>query len=461
MEIGLESEIPTYSGGLGVLSGDTICSAADLGVPMVAITLLYRQGHARQILDAQGGQREEPVVWTVSDRLRELPPRATVSIEGRPVQLRAWQYDVRGITGHVVPVLFLDADLPENAEPDRALTGTLYGRDLRYRAKQEALLGIGGIRMLRALGDRQIDCFHLNEGHAAFLTMELLQERLTQAGRSQVRPEDIAAIRQRCVFTTHTPVPAGHDQFPQELVREVLGPHPAFDRPDLWLHDHAFNMTHLAVNLSRHMNGVSKRHGEVLRQMYRNRQATSITNGVHAVRWTSDPLQSVFDRHLSGWREDPTRLRGAEAIPPDELWAAHQENKRALCERAARETGVRLDPEILTLGFARRATGYKRADLLFADHERLRRIVAEAGGLQVVYAGKAHPHDDSGKALIRRIFEAKAALAPTIPIVYLADYNMALSRLITAGADVWLNTPQPPLEASGTSGMKAALNGVP
>ncbi|NOT60656.1 MAG: alpha-glucan family phosphorylase [Acidobacteria bacterium] len=481
MEIGLEAAMPTYAGGLGVLAGDTIRAAADLQVPMVAMTLLHRHGYFYQHLDDAGRQTEAPVQWDVDDFLSEMTPRVTVTLEGRSVNVRAWRYTVRGIGGHEVPVYFLDTDLAENDAWDRTLTDSLYGNDARYRFCQEAVLGIGGVRMLQALGHNQIARYHLNEGHSALLTLELLDQEAKRAGRPCVSRDDIHAIRHKCVFTTHTPVPAGHDQFPMELVKQVLGAREDYlDLKDVYCADLArlvlrqgapfgesknlyesgdlFNPTYLALNLSHYVNGVAKKHGEVARMMFGGYHIEAITNGVHAATWVAPPLQELYDRHISGWRQDNFSLRSALSIPADELWQAHQRAKKALMQYVNHETNAGLEVDALTLGFARRATEYKRADLLFADLERLR---AMGHPLQVIYAGKAHPQDAKGKELIQQIFKAAAALRPLINVVYLQNYDLELAKLLTAGVDVWLNTPQPPLEASGTSGMKASLNGVP
>lgn len=462
MEIGLETGIKTYSGGLGVLAGDTIRSAADLKVPMVAVSLLYRKGYFRQRLEADGWQREEPAEWTVEEFLEEMPERASVTVEGRTVHLRCWKYEVSGVKGFSVPVYFLDADLPENSEWDRTLTHFLYGGDLFYRLCQEVILGIGGVRMLRALGYENIRRFHLNEGHAALLTLELLDEEARRFGRSSIAPENTKAVTEKCVFTTHTPVPAGHDQFPVELARRVIGHREDFFTLEGVLHaGDVLNMTYLALNLSRYVNGVAKKHGEVSRLLFAGYSIEAITNGVHAATWVSEPFRALFNRYIPGWQQDNFSLRYALSLPREEVWDAHLAAKRRLLERVNRETGAVMSENVLTIGFARRATTYKRGDLLFHDLERLRRIAAETGVIQVIYAGKAHPRDLGGKELIKRIFQAKDALGNDIRIAYLENYDMELGKLVTAGVDIWLNTPEPPLEASGTSGMKASLNGVP
>jgi glycogen phosphorylase len=484
MEIALEPGMPTYSGGLGVLAGDTIRAAADIKLPVVAVCLLHRKGYFYQRLDVQGNQREEPVQWAINDFLTEMPERAVVSIEGRELQLRAWKYEVKGVSGAVVPVYFLDSDLPENSAWDRRLTDRLYGGDDWYRLCQEVILGIGGVRMLRALGYRDLKRFHMNEGHAAFLTIELLNEEAEKSGKNAVGQPEIEAVRRKCIFTTHTPVPAGHDQFPLELVEKMADNlNYVMDMRDMFAVDiqkHIFqyggefarmpelaqrglrlNMTYLALNLSHYVNGVAKKHGEVSRLMFADYPVDAITNGVHAATWTTEPFQALYDRHIPGWREDNFSLRYVLNIPAEELWETHQKAKQELLAYVNHQTNTGMDVDVLTLGFARRAATYKRADLLFSDLERLRRLARQVGPLQIIFAGKAHPADPRGKDLIRRIFQAKEALKPDIKVAYLANYDTWLARLLIGGVDVWLNTPQPPNEASGTSGMKAALNGVP
>ncbi len=462
MEIGIDERIHTYSGGLGVLAGDTIRSAADLEVPMVAVTLLYRKGYFQQRLEADGWQREEVVSWDVEALLQEEPQRTRVLVEGRIVHLRAWRYDVKGMGGYKVQVYFLDTDLPENTEWDRGLTQTLYGGDDHYRISQEVILGIGGVRMLRALGYKQISPFHLNEGHAAFLILELLDEAARRAGRESVVQEDVESVRKQCVFTTHTPVPAGHDIFPLALARKVLGNRDDFFALEGVLHGGAtLNMTYLALRMSHYINGVAQKHGEVSRLMFAGYTIDAITNGVHASTWVSVPFRDLFDRTIPFWRKDNFSLRYVLSIPREELWDAHLQCKNRLVDFVNRETGAAMDENTLTIGFARRASTYKRGDLLFQDIERIKRISSQVGKIQIIYAGKAHPRDKKGKELIKRIFRAGQELQHDITVAYLENYNMTLGGMITSGVDIWLNTPEPPMEASGTSGMKAALNGVP
>ncbi len=463
MEIGLDPSMPTYAGGLGVLAGDTIRSAADLEVPMVAVTLLHRRGYFYQRLDEQGRQSEEPVAWPINDFIEPLDRRVTVDIDGRKVLVRAWRYQMKGVTGFVVPVYLLDTDLAENQTWDRTLTDSLYGGDAYYRLCQEVVLGFGGLRMLRALGYGDVPRFHLNEGHAALLVLALLEEHLAgspQAHGEEVPPDVLETVRESCVFTTHTPVPAGHDQFSAELAHQVLG-----DRHCRRLkacgHENMLNMTELALRGSRYINGVAMKHGEVSHSLHPGYPIHSITNGVHAVTWTAPSFQALYDRHLPDWRRDQLSLRYAISIPDEDIWAAHMEAKRALVEYVNRETNAGFDRDVLTLGFARRAASYKRGTLVFHDLERLKRIAEQVGPFQIVFGGKAHPQDHDGKDIIRKIVELGDALRGKVAVAYLSNYDMILARLVCAGTDVWLNTPLPPMEASGTSGMKAAMNGVP
>ena len=463
MEICLEQQIPTYSGGLGVLAGDTLRSAADLELPLVAVSLAHRKGYFHQHLDAHGQQTETPEDWSPEDTLEPYEPRITVEIEGRTVHVRAWRYAVQGITGHTIPVVLLDTKLDENDEWDRTLTDVLYGGDPRYRLAQEMVLGMGGAAMLRALGYDNGVHYHINEGHAALLTLVLLDRQLLGRAPWEANDADLEAVRQRCIFTTHTPVPAGHDKFPESQVVQSLGEHYAalLSATKCCDDDGSLNMTYLALRLSRYINGVAMRHREVSREMFPAHPIDAITNGVHAVTWASEPFRALFDRRIPEWRRDNLYLRYAVAIPLEDIRHAHTIAKQSMIEEVERRSGVRLDPAAMTIGFARRATPYKRADLIFSDLDRLRAIVSATGPLQIVYGGKAHPRDEGGKALIRHIFEAAHELEGAVRVVYLENYDIDLASKLTSGVDLWLNNPRKPLEASGTSGMKAALNGVP
>lgn len=462
MEIALRKEIPTYSGGLGVLAGDTMRSAADLELPLVTVSLVSRAGYYRQELDDQGRQIEHPDLWNPATWAKPLGAKVSVPIEGRDVWVGGWLYVYQGHLGGRQPVVLLDTDLDENVPSDREITHYLYGGDAAYRFKQEIVLGIGGVRMLYALGF-QIRQFHMNEGHSAFLTLELLRRYAfpTEGLRPGESQYDIPRVRELCNFTTHTPVEAGHDQFPYDLVQRVLGEF--IDLPTLkqLAGSDSLNMTRLALNLSEYVNGVAKRHAETSRRMFPGYRVRAITNGVHPYTWTSPSFAKLYDRYLPAWCHESEVLVRADCCLPDEaVWEAHAQAKAALITRVKERCGLDLDPQIATLGFARRVTAYKRADLLFTDLERLK-AVASRWPLQIVFAGKAHPRDEAGKQLIERVHAHMRGLAGVIPVVYLPNYDVELALTLVAGVDVWVNTPLPPLEASGTSGMKAAFNGVP
>lgn len=469
MEIAVAPNIPTYSGGLGILAGDTLRSAADTGLPMLAVTLLHRKGYFRQHLTPDGVQTEEDEPWSPEDLLQTLGPVAAITLQGRPVMVRAWRKDIVGVDGSAVPVIFLDTDLDPNDPWDRRLTDHLYGGDTYYRLCQESVLGLGGVRILAALGC-QPAVFHMNEGHAALLTIGLLEEQVNEAdGKSgegnllQATQSDIDAVRKHCVFTTHTPVPAGHDRFTLDQARQVLGEEKtqALEKYNCF-HDGMLNMTYVALRFSRYVNGVSMQHGHVSQKMFPDYDVHAITNGVHAATWIQPSMQALLDQKVPNWRRDNLYLRFAIGIAPEEIRKRHLEGKRRLISAVAERTGTQLHEDRFTIAFARRAAAYKRADLLFTDAKRLARIAEEFGGLQIVYGGKAHPHDDLGKAIIHHVFEEAAELnSELLRIVYLENYEWELGAILTGGADLWLNTPRLPYEASGTSGMKAAMNGVP
>lgn len=462
MEIALAPDIPTYSGGLGILAGDTLRAAADAELPMVAVSLLYRKGYFRQSIDAFGHQSETPVTWNPSKHLQKTNVRVTILIKGSPVVLRIWRYSVLGVRNHAVPVFLLDSDLEENDEWSRSITDSLYGDGPSYRLAQEMVLGMGGVAALRALGYRRPMGYHMNEGHAALLSVALIEELAAARGDDIASEDDLAAVKSRCVFTTHTPVPAGHDVFPRDLASAFLGA----ERPAWGALKEAFvegdlNMTALALHCSRYVNGVAMRHAQVSRSMFPDYAINSITNGVHAGTWMSPPFQRLFDSQIPEWRLDNQYLRYALDVPTEDIEEAHREAKADLVTLISRRGGPTFSDSACTIVFARRATAYKRAELLFTDVDRLSRIAKERGPLQILFSGKAAPMDESGHRLIAHVYEMAARLQGDIKVAYLADYDMEMARTLCAGADVWLNTPQKPFEASGTSGMKAALNGVP
>jgi len=459
MEIGIQNNIPTYSGGLGVLAGDTIRSGADLKLPMVAVTLVSKKGYFRQELDEKGRQIESADPWDPSQYTTLLPTKISVRIEGRDVAVQAWLYKVRSLTGGIIPVFFLDTNVEGNIPEDREITSYLYGGDLAYRLKQEIVLGIAGVRMLHEIGF-EIKKYHMNEGHSSLLTIELLNmyKRPIEDVWDEKLVWDKDRIKDLCLFTTHTPIEAGHDKFPYDLVRNIMGELIPFDiLKEIGGCDY-LNMTLLGLNLSEYVNGVAKKHMEVSRNMFPGYEIAAITNGVHSYTWTFDSFKRLYDKYLPGWANEPELFVRIGRIPDEETWNAHMEAKRNLSDYIKAETGIEFNPEILTIGFARRATAYKRPHLLFSNFERLERI--GTGKLQIAFAGKAHPKDEAGKGLIEQIFSFKESLKDKIKMAYLKNYDMEIALRLVSGVDIWLNTPLRPREASGTSGMKAAHNGV-
>ncbi len=448
MEIGIRNDITTYSGGLGVLAGDTIRSSADLSVPMIAVTLVSRKGYLKQTLSSTGEQKELPDEWNPAAIMELAPKKVELNIEKRTVAVQAWIYHHKSTIGGQVPILFLDTDVEGNAPEDRRITDSLYGGDDRNRLKQEMVLGIGGTRMLDALGYR-ISKYHMNEGHSALLTLELLQ----------IFEMDIDRVREHCVFTTHTPVEAAFDRFSYDIVEQVLGKEFPVQIIKELGGDGSLNMTRLAFNLSGFQNGVTKEHTKYSQKIFPHYAIRAITNGVHSGAWTSPSFRQLFDKYIPGWESEPEMLVRIEKAPLCDILDAHTENKRNLLAFVEAKTGEKLDENVLTLGFARRATGYKRARLIFSDLQRLREVNKQRP-LQLIFAGKAHLRDTNGKELIKEIFWYKEQLKGELKVVYLENYDMDIAAKLTSGVDVWLNTPLPPMEASGTSGMKAAHNGV-
>ena len=446
-EIGLKSDLHTYSGGLGVLAGDHVKSAADAGIDLVAVTLLYRQGYSEQHLDDNGIQTESYRDIDPAQHLVDTGVEITLPLDGTKIQSRLWKMVVEGVNGSTVDVIFLDTRHPENPEQFVNLGERLYGGDDSTRIRQEYLLGVGGIHALDALGI-EVGGLHLNEGHCTFAALEMLN-------RGWSREE----LKQKTLFTTHTPVPAGHDRFAWPAVEEVLGDLLPDDVREIANSGDTCSMSHLGIGLCGSTNAVSKLNAEVASEMFRGTRIHPITNGIHHITWTSTATANLFDEQIQDWRSNPERLREASGIPADALTIAREKNRSYLRQMVEERTGVILEPERLTIGFARRFATYKRANLVFSDLERLRAI--GAGRIQFVFSGKAHPRDEGGKALIRQIFEGAQELRDEIPVVFLQDYSMEIGRAMTGGVDVWLNNPIRPMEASGTSGMKAAMNGVP
>jgi starch phosphorylase len=448
MEIGMKSDMPTYSGGLGVLAGDVIRSSADLRMPLIAVTLVSKKGYLKQKITPDGWQIEYPEDWDPTAFMKLLPETVTVKIAGRDVRIGVWIYEQESLTGGTIPVLFLTTDVEGNAQQDREITDFLYGGDEKYRLKQEIVLGIGGLRILEAL-KINVKKYHMNEGHSSLLTLELLKKN----------DLNVDKVKNLCVFTTHTPVAAAFDKFSYDLVSEVL----EINLPEKVLKEYGgndrLNMTLLALNLSKYTNGVTEAHMEYSRKLFPGYHIQEITNGVHSFTWTCPYFRALFDKYIPRWANEPELLVRVDSVPDEELWETHVKAKQDLIDFVSTSSGLKLDSGILTIGFARRATEYKRATMIFSDLEKLKEVNGR-GKIQLIFAGKAHPKDEMGKRLIKEIYEFIDRLKGEIEIGYLENYNMEIAGRLTSGVDVWLNTPLPPYEASGTSGMKAAHNGV-
>ena len=452
-EIGLWSELHTYSGGLGVLAGDHVKSAADAEIDLIGITLLYREGYGRQHLDQDGNQSESFAAIDPADHLIDTGLELMLPLDGATIYSKIWKVEVVGITGHIVPVYFLDTHHPKNSDYHSDLGARLYGGDDEVRIRQEYLLGVGGLRLLNLLRI-ELDGLHLNEGHCTFALLELLNKGWTRND-----------LEKKVLFTTHTPVPAGHDRFNWDSVKAVLGDMLPEDAKQLVIaagdpeNGEKCSMSHLAVGLVNKVNAVSNLNAIVASGMFGENHIHPITNGVHHITWTSLPMAELYDNQLPNWKSDPTQLAYSGKISDEDLLAAREKNRSIFRELVKASTGVELHKEKLTVGFARRFATYKRANLVFSDIERLREIAG--GEIQFVFSGKAHPRDEGGKQLIRDIYGSAKQIEGEIPVAFLENYDMDTGLAITSGVDIWLNNPIRPLEASGTSGMKAAMNGVP
>ncbi len=447
MEIGINNDVPTYSGGLGVLAGDVVRSSADLRIPLVAVTLASKKGYLKQKMTPDGWQTEYPEEWDPSRFMKRLPQNITIRIARHDVRVGVWVYEQESQTGGTIPVLFLTTDIEGNTQEDREITDFLYGGDEEYRLKQEIVLGIGGLRILDML-KINVKKYHMNEGHSSLLTLELLKN-------NGFNPDK---VRNQCVFTTHTPVAAAFDKFSYDLVAKVL----ETEAPEV-LREYGgsdrLNMTLLALNLSKYTNGVTEAHMEYSRKLFPGYHIQEVTNGVHSYTWTCPYFRELFDKYIRRWANEPELLVRVDTIPEEELWEAHVKAKRDLLTFIQTQSGIQMYDETLTIAFARRATEYKRATMIFSDIEKLLEIQNQ-GRIQLVFAGKAHPKDIMGKQLIKEIYTHINQLKKEIKIAYLENYNMQMAGKLVSGVDVWLNTPLPPFEASGTSGMKAAHNGV-
>lgn len=460
MEIALKPEIHTYSGGLGVLAGDSLRSAADLELPMVFVTQISRSGYIKQSIDSTGNQIHSSDSWEPRDWATPLRAKIAITIENRDVWILPWLYICEGVTGYKIPVLLLDTDVKENSIDDREISNLLYGRDAAYRLKQEMVLGIGGVRILRALG-YSVSTYHLNEGHSALLALELLRDhRNFDSKTKNMCRFDIGKVQELCVFTTHTPVEVGHDRYPFGMFQSIANDYIDLDTLKTVAGGNELNMTCLALNLSGRINGVSTQHQKIAKQQYPSFKVDAITNGVHPSTWVCPSFANLYSNYLPEWRHQPAVLARADQIANSEIWQAHVDAKNNLADFVQKRIGAQINTDLFTIGFARRMTGYKRPDLLFKDLQRLIDI-NQRFPLQIVLAGKAHPQDRRGIELIRILFDHINTLKKDISIIYIPGYDMEVAQYLIPGVDIWLNTPKPPMEASGTSGIKAAFNGIP
>lgn len=461
MEMMLETDIPTYAGGLGILAGDLLRSCADMGINAVGISLVYNGKAFSQHIENDGTQSFTEVEWRKMDQLTKLTDRVTITINSEAVQIGVWRYEITGLHEHVVPVYLLDTTLIENSEWARTITQDLYADKGDIRFAQEMVLGVGGVKMLQQLGYHDVKIYHMNEGHCAFVPLALLSENDYQ--------DD--AVRQKCTFTSHTPIPEGHDTFDYDFAQKYAGNYLPWHIKDI-ASPETMHMTKLAMNMSKYSFGVSQKHGKVSRHIFPGHEIETITNGVHHRTWISPIMQDLFEKYLPGFLENPSLLKKAvDAIPDDELWNAHMQCKRELMGYANNHLSAvntqdkkftapddYFDENTLTIAMARRPVPYKRPTLLYHNLERFLKI--GKGKVQIIQCGKSHPHDSRSQEIVREIVQLSKKVRGKVRIDYLEDYSPRIARFLVAGTDIWLNTPMQPLEASGTSGMKAAMNGV-
>jgi starch phosphorylase len=448
MEIGLDESIPTYSGGLGLLTGDLAYSFADLGVPATFVTLLSRNGYTSQTLDPNAGQRDTPQPWDWQRLLVDTGVTVDVEIGDRAQKVGAWERRLEGKTE--TSILFLNTDYQENQQEVRDATDRLYGGRPTTRLIQDMVLGVGGYRILSTLG-RKVQIYHLNESHAAFATVELLRDLGGPEG-----------VRKHCVFTTHTPVAAGNDTFPIASVRDAFRKY-GWMNWDAEASDGSINLSKLAEKYSGVTNAVSLKHRFVSNGVLGHDGITFVTNGVYHRRWVHPELGAVYDRHIRGWETMPSLLARANAIPTEELWKAHTAVKGALVQAVNQQTNIGFNDESLIVTVAKRFTAYKRNTMILSDPGRLMKISSERGEIQIILAGKAHPMDGPAKAMISDAIQKAALLkrdSKSVRVAVMENYDIDMAKLLVAGSDVWLNNPRRPLEACGTSGMKAGMNGV-
>lgn len=451
MEIALENNIKTYAGGLGVLAGDFLRSAARKNFPVVAVTLINKQGYFKQKISSAGDQIEQIDRDYDFSKFKKLPNEVTLNIGCDAVKIGVWEYSIKDGESEV-PVLLLDADIRGNKAIYKKLTAKLYGGDLETRLRQEIILGFGAVKMLAELGYKDIETYHLNEGHGAFAAIGLFNDL-----EGETDEERIKKVKEKCVFTTHTPIKTIYDEFPLEM---VLKNQPDFPRQlSALINNNQVSTLEMGLYFSRYINGVSLAHQKLLHNIFPDYRFSAITNGVDSLFWTAPEFKKIYDKYLIGWRDDYRLLKMAGKISDDEIWQAHQKAKKRLLEYIKERYKLDWREDILTICFARRFTEYKQPLFILSDIERLLEITDQGERIQLIFSGKAHLRDLNGQRMIKDLNQIKKKYKK-LKLVFLENYGLDLARLLVAGSDVWLNNPLPPQEACGTSGMKAAHNGV-
>ncbi len=450
LEIGLTTTMPNYAGGLGILAGDMLKSAADLNLNVVGVSLLYSKGIFQQAINSKGEQTEFYLDWQPKELLKLRPEHWYLKIDNRPVKVQIWEYHLSRADGQHNPIYFLDTNCPENHPEDRLITSELYPSDEIVWLKQQIVLGLGGVQALQILGYPWFDVYHLNESHDMFVLVEL---------RKQLGSWE--KVKAKSVITVHTPLPGAHKIVKLNQIKKFLGPDYEEVFEDEFFLNSEFNQTEFAIHFSKYANGVAIKHGITTQQTYPQYTIEAVTNGIHPKTWTNPYLQEILNQYIPDWAINPANLRLANRIPANLILEAHKKAKIDLIEFIAKITGEVLDAHVFTIAFARRKVPYKRANLIFSNLNKLNQIAEDNGGLQLVFSGKAWPTDMQGKQILKDLFDIKKQLSKAVKLVFIPNYNITVASKLVAGVDLWLNTPLIPWEASGTSGMKANLNGIP
>ncbi|MCD4694077.1 alpha-glucan family phosphorylase [bacterium] len=460
MEVAIESDMATYSGGLGVLAGDTLKTFADFGYTALGITLLHEHGYVEQEFDSEGSQIYFPETWGKENYLSKLSFTIKIPFKDRFVVCAVWQYEITGQFGDKVLVYFLDSNVPQNNKYDRILTSYLYGGDAQYRICQEQILGSGGLILLEKLkyNSEKVRVYHLNEGHASFVGLSLYQQ-LRNCFNTQEKV--LEYINSKLAFTTHTPIPAGHDRFMMTDVKKALPKDLLKLIPKETLKGGKLCMTRLSLYFSGAVNGVALTHEKVTEKMFPEYDVIPVTNGAYHLEWTHPEFKKLYDKYIPEWRQDPSFLRRVLDIPGNKIWKTHMKSKKKLIKYVNTISSNKFSEDVFTLGYARRFTSYKRPTLILDNLEKLEKMIFSVGRLQIIFTGKSHPRDKQGADLIKEVFQKIQKHKRKISIVFLEDYNMKMAIKLVGGVDAWLNTPLQKHEASGTSGMKAAFNAIP